>query len=492
MNRIKTCWLAWCLAAGMAPAGAQSDAVMVGLDWVPQHTSLRPHQRPSGGYFMLPAAELGFATNWLQPAQWLETTDAGTTIQTVALLSSLHESNGLQLAVQADVLGLGKAVGKSKQHFFSLGISEHVTGQVFLPGDLIRLPFLGNAGFEDGQVNGRGISAQLMHYRSYHLGWQTHASERLSAGVRLHHLRGFEYAALRNAGITWATDPDTWSWTVAGGAEVQTAGLAALWDTVEGNAAMEQGARAYLGLAGDPGWALDAGVSFRPSDRWSVEASVAGLGRIAWQREAWSASWEQEEMTFDGLALGAWALDPVALQDSLDHWADQTLAWADSASRPTTSDASFSTALPVRWNLRAVRELGKRTALHVALREGLTSAVTAQVGATIELGSTFQGHVTYQHSTGLRSLGVGFAAQLGPLQWFTVVDNVLAAQLVAVELPEDRTLYLPYDASRLQARVGLNWMFGRKRKTDPLPAGATWEPSSQRPGGQFTRKCPSF
>ena len=86
-----------------------------------------------------------------------------------------------------------------------------------------------------------------------------------------------------------------------------TAGLAALWDTVDGNAALEQGAQSYLGLAGDPGWALDAGVSFRPSDRWSLEASVAGVGRMAWQRETWSATWETEAMTFDGLAFGAWA-----------------------------------------------------------------------------------------------------------------------------------------------------------------------------------------
>jgi hypothetical protein len=136
--------------------------------------------------------------------------------------------------------------------------------------------------------------------------------------------------------------------------------------------------------------------------------------------------------------------------------------------------------------------LGERTSLHFALREGLTSAVTAQLGATFEFGTAFQGHVTYQHSNGLRALGLGFAAHLGPLQFFTVVDNALAAQLVAVELPEDRTFYLPYDASRVQARVGLNWVFGRKRKTSPAPAGVSWEPSSQRPGGQVTRTRPSF
>lgn len=477
---------------GAASAQAQSDAVISGLDWIPQHTALRPHQRPEGGYFMLPGAEFGFATNWLQPAQWLETTDAGTTIRVVDMLASLHESNGVQLAVQADLLGVGKAFGKSKQHFLSFGINEQVSSQINLPGDLIRLPFLGNAGFEDGQVDAQRIGAALMHYRSYHLGWQTHLSDRWSAGVRWHHLRGFEYASLRNAGVTWATDPDTWSWTVTGGAEVQTAGLAALWDTVDGNAALEQGARAYLGLPGDPGWALDAGVSFRPSDRWSLEASVAGVGRIAWQREAWSASWESEAMTFDGLSLGAWAVDPAAFQDSLDQWLGQTLAWADSATRPTPSEASFTTALPVRWNLRAVRHLGERTALHLALREGLTSAVTAQLGAIFELGTTFQGHVTYQHGNGLRALGVGFAAHLGPLQLFTVVDNALAAQLVAVELPEDRTFYLPYDASRVQARAGLSWVFGRKPKATRPPAGVSWEPSSQRPGGQVTRTCPSF
>lgn len=479
--------------AATGAATAQSDAVLSGLDWVPQHTLLRPHERPLGrGYVQLPGVDAGWSTNWLQPAQWLETDDAGTTVNAVAMLASLREANTLQFTAQADWVGMGRAFGPQQRHFITVGVSEHAAVDVSLPGDLIRLPFLGNAGFENGQVDAQSLAAQLLHYRSYHLGWQAHLSERWSAGVRLHHLRGFEFASLRDAGVTWATDADDWSWTVAAGAEVQTAGVAELLDTTAGNTPLEQGVRAYLGLAGDAGWAADAGVAFRPSERWSLEASVAGLGRIAWQRDTWSAKWSLDPVPFDGLALGAWSLDPDALQDSLDHWAGQTQAWADSAARPTTTEDGFTSSLPVRWNLRATRQLGPRISVQAALRDGLTGPVAATFGATLELGTALQAHVAYQHGNGLRALGAGFAAQFGPLQWYTAVDNVLAARLAAVELPDDRTAYLPLDASRLQVRTGLNWVIGRKPKRPDPAVDRTWGANSQQPGGQVARVCPAY
>lgn len=490
MKRVLTLCLLASLALG---ATAQTDAVLSGLEWVPQHANLRPHSRPLGrAVVMLPGVDLAWNTNWLQPAQWLETSDAGTTVSAAAMLAGLHEANRCGVQAQVDVIGMGVSLGKSRKHYFSFSVFERAGAMLSLPADLIRLPFVGNAGFDDGQMDAQTLTAEALHYRSFSLGWQAHFHPQWSAGLRVQRLQGFEFARLQNAGLTWATDPETWEWTIDVGAELQTAGVAALWDTVSGNAALERGTRAYLTAPGNPGWAVDAGLAFLPNDQWTVEASVADLGRIRWNTDPWSAHWQAKTMTFDGIAVGAWALDPTAFEDSITAWGEAQAHWAEQAMQPEENTAAFTASLPVRWNVRAERQVGARLRGHVALREGQTSAVSATAGATLSLGHALQLTSVYQHGNGLRALGVGWATQLGPLQWYVAVDNLLAAQLVQLDLPDEQRLYLPWDARRVQARTGLNWVIGRKPKREPQIPTEYRAANSMCPGTQRTRVCPVY
>ena len=197
-------------------------------------------------------------------------------------------------------------------------------------------------------------------------------------------------------------------------------------------------------------------------------------------------------MTFDGVAVGAWALDPAALEDSIAAWGEAQAQWAEMAMQPEESTAAFTASLPVRWNVRAARQMGQRLRGHVALREGQTSTLSATAGATLSLGHALQLTSVYQHGNGLRALGVGWAAQLGPLQWYVAVDNLLAAQLVQLNLPDDQRVYLPWDARRVQARTGLNWVIGRKPKRVPEIPTEYRAANSMRPGAERTRVCPAY
>ncbi len=478
------------LVMGAASLAAQGDAVLSGLSWVPHQLETLPHRRPVGtGFLSLPEVNAVWATNWLQPVQWLETNAEGTTLNLNAFVNELHDANQLSAEGRVNWLGFGWAMGNSKRHFISGSAVEVVRASLTLPGDVLRLPFVGN--LNASSIAGESLAAQLDHYRRFTLGWQAQWTPRWSSGVRLHHLRGLEHAELRDAELNWSTDDEDFSWEFSGAAAVQTAGLALLMDSMDGNTALERGASAYLKEAGSPGWGVDVGVAFCPNERWVVESSFTGFGRIAWNREVWNARWEADPMAFDGLELGAWALDATALEDSASAQLAQWTEWADAALAAEESAEPFHSTLPGLWLGQIQRRFPNGQSAQFALRHSAPLGTTCSAGATASLGRFMQWNSTYTHGRGVRALGVGFALRFGGLLLHTTVDNVLAARVAQVEWGDERSIWLPLDASRLHVRAGLSWVMGRPRK--PLPERRT-APSTRHPGAASSEaaRCPDF
>ncbi len=471
-------------------AWAQGDAVLSGLDWVPQQQETLPHRRPVGsGFVLLPEVQAEWATNWLQPAQWLETQEQGTTLNLNAFLADVHDANRMSTNAQVNLLGWGAAVGTQKRHFIGMSAAEVVRTQLTLPGDVLRLPLVGN--LNEASIDGDALAMQFDHFRRYTLGWQAQWTPRWSSGLRLHHLRGFEHARLRDAAVNWSTDSETFSWEFSGGAGLESAGLALLMDTVQGNTAWERGLGAYLKEAGSPGWGVDVGVAFHPNERWTFESSFTGMGRIAWDRELWNAQWAAQPMAFDGVELGAWALDPVAVEDSAAALIAEWTHWADAALTAQESAESFTSTLPGMWLGQIQRRFPHGHSLQLAVRHASAFGTTCSAGATAQLGRFMQVNSTYTHGSGVRALGGGFAMRFGGLLLHAAVDNLLAARVARVEWGDDRSMWLPLDASRLHARVGLTWVWGRPRKPEPTRHAA---PSTRHPGSfQLDAvSCPDF
>lgn len=466
-----------CLAWG-GTACAQGDAALAGMDWVPAFTETLPHRRPVGsGFLAFPAVNAVWSTNWLQPAQWLSTNEEGTTLNINAFLDDVHEENRAALEVHADVLALGFAFGNQRQHWLSAGIQETVSGQVTLPGALLRLPLEGNAAAGSAALD--GLSARFDHFRRYTIGLQSQLAPHWQGGLRIHHLRGFEHLAVRDAAFDWETDPADYAWSFGGGAALETAGVAALWDTVDGNAAWERGTRAYLQEAGSPGWGLDAGVAYHPNERWAFEASFTGAGRIDWERDTWTARWEVPQTDFDGIALGTWALDPQVLEDSAAAWAAEWSGWTAEALEAEESTAAFSSWLPGLWLGQIRRTLNTSASAQLTFRHTPIHGTTLAAGATWNVGRALQCNTTYSHGSSQRSLGAGLAVRFGGLLWYTACDNLLAFRVAAIEWNGETAAWIPLDASRIAVRTGLAWVFGRPRK-EPTPHIA--QPSSRFPG----------
>jgi hypothetical protein len=469
---------------------AQGDAVLSGFDWVPQQQETLPHRRPVGtGFVSLPEAQVDGTTNWLHPAQWLETNEEGTTLNLNALLGNVRDANRLSTNAQVNLIGFGTAVGAQKRHFIGISAAEIVRAQLTLPGDVLRLPIVGN--LNEASIDGDELAMQFDHFRRYTLGWQAQWTPRWSTGVRVHQLRGFEHVRLRDAALNWSTDSETFSWEFSGRAVLQSAGLALLMDSLDGNTALEQGARAYLQEAGSPGWGVDLGLAFHPNERWTLESSFTGMGRIAWDRELWSARWEAEPMAFEGVTLGAWALDPAAVEDSAAVLIAQWTDWADAALTAQESTESFTSTLPGLWLGQIQRRFPHGHSLQLAVRHASAFGTTCSAGATTHWGRFMQVNSTYTHGAGIRALGGGFAMRLGGLLVHAAVDNLLAARVARIEWGDDQSIWLPLDASRLHVRVGLTWVLGRPRKPEQ---GRQVTPSTRHPGNlqPSAVSCPDF
>lgn len=461
---------------------AQGNWVLSGMDWVPQSSEIQPHKRPVGnGFLIFPGVNAQWSTDWLQPAQWLET-DAGiTTLNINSLLASTNDVNAMNVHASVDLIGFGFDLGRRSQHFISFSISETMNASLALPGDLIRLPFLGNAGLPNGIMNGDALGFDAAHIRSYSLGWQGPITERLAAGVRLRHLRGMECLSLQDVRLRWNTDPETLLWTVEAAAAIQSAGLRNALDTIAGNSALEQGLEPYLREAGDPGWGWDLGAEYALNEQWKLSASFVGSGKIQWSREVRSAQWQSDALQFDGVELEGWVVETQVLQDSLSSLLQGWSSWVDDLKNPDENDLAFEQTLQARWNVRIERNLGDRAAFACALL-GNGADLTGLASLTWEAGQTMQANVTYGRGPQFNSLGAGVACRLGGLLWFLAVDNILAAQYVRIDSGEDRSFVLPWDASMIHGRTGVAWVIGRPKKTTKAPSSPPVSPSSRWPG----------
>ena len=201
------------------------------------------------------------------------------------------------------------------------------------------------------------------------------------------------------------------------------------------------------------GWAVDLGATYQLTDRLQLGFSILDLGGIKWANNAKEYNLSLGSATFESLGETNWnSANPKvdALADSLNKY-----FIAERKDIP-----KYRTQLPKQMYLTATYQLHRSAqATGIIFSEQFNGRVMPGFTAAVhkDFGRRIGASLSYTAiNNSYANVGAGMSFRLTPFQLYVVTDNVIGA----LNRKEHQVL---------NARAGLNLMFGTIKKPTKLP-----------------------
>lgn len=433
------------LVLGFASANAQGYLSFYQLrDIVPQTSGLQPAFIPDNSLTLsMPAMNVGVMLQGDLKLQELLSRPAGQAELTVDfdLLNSVaQEQNYLNLDVTANIFHLGI---KTKHGAFSLFANARATFDFAYGDDLTDFLANGNANRIGQSIDFSDTKIRLEAYQEIGIGYaRQFLGERLTVGARAKLVTGIFHASLADgAGATLTTDADDFSWQIAvQNGTANTAGLDFLFNSDD---YADNALSTYALNNENKTLAFDLGAKFKPLKWLEVEASITDIGSIDWKEQVRNYNTADTTVTFSGLDL-------EGLQDSGEVFKDSL----ENKFRSNETRVGFTTNLPTRVYLTASAYLTERDRFSLTYFQ--TSALdNFPANYALAYNHRFEKFVvgilgSYRGSNNETNIGANLGTNIGPVQLYMALDNVLV-------------LNKPETYSKADFRFGLNLMFGYKK-----------------------------
>jgi len=346
--------------------------------------------------------------------------------------------------------------------FFSLEVATRWDGNIYYPGDLVRLMIKGVENDVTYELD--GIGADLSLFNELSLGWSGQLMENLYFGVRAKVLFGMANLSTVSSDLSLYTSEERW--TIQSDmqfnaslpfAEV-TYGEEGELPDIELNSDLENLSSStipgYLLNGQNMGLGLDLGIDYRPIKQLRVSVSLTDLGYITWKDQVHEVSYRTN---YDYMGL---EVNPFEFSEDLSFgdYMDSTLnQMADSLqgflefgeSGPYTKRLNTKLYAGASFELNKIISFGILSRTDI-LNRRVAEQVTASVG--FRFGRYWNPTVTYSYmNSSFNNIGFGYSFNLGPFNSYFVTDNLITA------------LLWPESTSSVNFWFGMNLMFGYKK-----------------------------
>lgn len=468
INSIKrTATLLFVVITGMAYS--QQDLTLYYMDNIPQRQYLNPALRPNAkvtvGLPVISSIYINHTNTTFTPGNLFTTDASGTTLAIDKFKTKIRDNNYFGVSSKIDLFSLGIQVGKN---FFSASVTENIFMRLNLSRGFLELPLYGNADFSHhgGLIDMSNTGFNFSHYREYGLGWQREFKEKLSIGVKVKMLEGKSNIWTKRNSYQLQTDPNTYDWNVSGELQMRSSGLDSAGDLLNGDA------MAYMLNNKNLGAAIDLGISYELNERVGLNASLVDLGFIRWNSFNRNINSTNADFTFRGLDLTEVLYADSASSDSLDAAVQRLRAAAEDDFGYSEDSDSYTQMLIARVHLGATFKVitnekfeGKLGVLvqsefyNRSVRPSLTLSYSQNVLRILNASVSYS-----MVNNSFNNLGVGVSVNLGPVQIYGVMDNILVMNTTKfVNNPGEAGFQYPTNSSTMHARVGLNLTFGKKK-----------------------------
>lgn len=433
------------LVLGVSTANAQGYLSFYQLrDIVPQTQGLQPAFIPSNSLTLsLPGANVGVMLQGDLKLQELFSRPEGQSELTIDfdLMNSVaQEQNYINLDITSNIFHLGI---KTKRGGYSLFANARATVDFVYGSDFIDFLANGNANkigetldFSDSRIRAEAYHEIGIGYARRFLG------DRLTVGARAKLVTGIFHASLKEgASATLTTDATDFSWQVGlQNATANTAGLDLLFnsDDYESNALTD-----YAMSNGNQTLAFDLGAKFKILEWLEVEAAVNDIGSINWTEQVRNYNSADTIANFSGVQLGGLENSGDVFKDSLEN-----------KFRSNETRLGFKSNLPTRVYLTASAYLTPDDRFSLTYFQS-SALDNFPANYALSYNHKFDKFVvgilgTYRGSNNEVNFGANLGTNIGPVQLYLAMDNVLLTNG-------------PEQYSKADFRFGLNLMFGYKK-----------------------------
>ncbi|MFT5166625.1 MAG: hypothetical protein ACI8P3_001857 [Saprospiraceae bacterium] len=356
-----------------------------------------------------------------------------------AILNTLSENNQLFTSFEVETTSVSFGI---KNMRFSFNHALKFNAFLDYPKDLVELAWNGNSQFI-GETIKFGPDFQAFAYNEFGLGAAMKFLN-VSAGLRLKILTGIGDVSTERTAASLYTDPDIYQLTFDTDYRLNSSSFLA-YDG-DGEFSLDFGEFSFDRITSpNIGFAVDLGASIQLK-KLEISASIIDLGGIKWNENI-SNYTSQGSYTYDGLDISDIINDDdVSFEETLDTLTD-IFDFQESSE-------SYSTMLPTKIYLSGtykVNDLFKVGGLFYSEVYRGTVFPAFAASASVNLGKVFSVGAVYAiRNKTYDNVGLNATLKLGPVQIFAVTDNIVAA-------------FQPYDSRNVNARIGLNMVFNKKK-----------------------------
>ncbi len=393
-------------------------------------------------------------------------------------MKKIKDVNAIEPQVMLQLFGLGFSVGDL---YVFLDINEKINANIALPGDILRLGFLGNEQFVGNKLDLSSLRSDVMWYHEVGLGFSKDITDRLRIGVKGKMYMGMATVAVDNRSLGVTVNED-YTHVFDADLTVNLSAPATAYINAENSidsvvfddSAFEEtsGIIDYFLKSGNKGLGIDIGAEYTFSDRLRASASITDLGYIRWKRDITNLKAESR-FEFSGLDMldvytGDITFDSLAMEmtDSLSNSFS-----LDQNNTPFTTYLPFGVSLGGSFNLTksiSVGVLSYTKFIGKQVKEALTLSANVNLGNAL---STTLAYTAANHR--YDNLGLGLAFRGGWFQFYFLADRIPVTwnKIIAEDLDTpfgNNAIPIPSSWNTIHLRLGMNLCFGNnvKKKAD--------------------------
>lgn len=453
---------------------AQNKQILFGFDDIPQTLMLNPGAPVNNaGYVGLPLlSQVHLRTGFSGLSAYDLFADNGTDFNTKLrqAVYNMDASDHFAINEQLDILSGGFAFGKTyeKTEYLSFGLYQETDVFLYFPKDYAVLVLEGNQQninkvFDLSDLN---MSGEVLSV--FHVGYNKKLNSKLNVGVR-----GKIYSSIinvnstHNAGtfITVPGENNYLNHIFNLGLQVNTSGAASLLNDDNSDVSKDiKELKSRMLFGGNLGLGLDLGLTYQPTDQWTIQASIQDIGFISHKKDVESYSLNGY-LEYEGINPVFDANQPG--QSAEEYWNDVANQFEELFTVDTTY-TKYTTWRPVKINTSLSYAFGRKvnkTCNCLQEKSGYLNQVGAhlffvnrpkvpQIAFTAfyyrRLLDQLRIKATYTiDSYSFSNLGLGLSAHLGGVNFYILADNLLSYQNLA-------------KAKSVSLQLGFNYIFNKK------------------------------
>lgn len=420
---------------------------------VPQAHQLNPAFRPDAkiviGLPVISSSHVSVDMDQLSFNQvFTESVEQSLTLNAENVSNALRDKNNFSIQSDLQLFFLGLNLGNN---FFSLAVNDRVSSWLVYNKDIVDLALFGNG---DERTFGRNLSLDQMLLRQnlYHeiaLGFATDIGDKLSIGARIKFLSGVLNAQTEQVSGYLRTDADSIHITNSN-IVFKNSGYNYFTEDLD-ILSMYRNTLPFVG--GNNGFGLDIGIQYHITDRINLSASVTDVGYINWKENTQSFSFDDVTYSFKGFDVVDLINNDGANNDFFQNELDSlgnlyTLQENENIAYKSSLVSNFYTGFD--YKITGMHHVGAQ--VYGKIAEG---NVTPEFGVyyNLQFRDVVNAVVNASFRNGqVHAVGAGVSFDLGPIQIYGTSESITS-------------LINPQAANLLDARVGINLIIGKKKKT---------------------------